>query len=252
MSYLQSHHVVISGGGSGVGAAIASAFAKAGARVTILGRGQSKLDKVASDTGAFGVACDVTDRDGLEEGLGKARMANGPVSIAIANAGAAISVPFDRMTPAELHSMVDVNLVGVFNLWQACLCDMKEQSNGRLIAIASTAGLKGYPYVSGYCAAKHGVIGLTRSVALELAGSNITTNTICPGFVDTPLLDRSVENIVKKTGLSQDAARASLIKHNPQRRFIEVEEVASAALWLASDGARSVNGQNISVNGGEL
>lgn len=252
MNHLEDHHVVISGGGTGVGAATASAFAQAGASVTILGRTQARLDEIAGLNGAFAVSCDVTDLDALDEAMNKARAENGPISIAIANAGMATSTPFARMTKLDLSTMLEVNLVGVFNLWQACLPDLKSRARGRLIAIASTAGLKGYPYVSGYCAAKHGVIGLTRSVALELAPSSITANAICPGFVDTPLLDRSVENIVAKTGLSAMEARENLVQNNPQGRFIETDEVAATALWLASHGARSVNGQAISVNGGEV
>ncbi|MEP1208822.1 MAG: SDR family NAD(P)-dependent oxidoreductase [Rhizobiaceae bacterium] len=252
MSTFADHHVVVSGGGTGVGAAIASAFAKAGARVTILGRRQSSLDAVAKTSGALALACDVTNRETVDRALDKARAVNGATSIAIANAGAASSAPFAKMKPSDLNAMLDVNLNGVFNLWQACLPDLKSRASGRLIAIASTAGLKGYAYVSGYCAAKHGVIGLTRAVALELADSGITANAICPGFVDTPLLNRSVENIVSKTGLSDAEARQSLVQNNPQGRFIEVDEVADTALWLAGDGARSVNGQAISVNGGEV
>ncbi len=245
-------HVVVSGGGTGVGAAIASAFSQAGAKVTIFGRTQSTLDQTARSCGALAVACDVTDRNALNSALDEARETNGPVTVAIANAGAATSASFSSMTQADLNAMLDVNLVGVFNLWQACLPDLKQQQTGRLIAIASTAGLKGYSYVSGYCAAKHGVIGLTRAVALELASSGITANAICPGYVDTPLLDRSVENIMSKTGLSDAQARQNLIQNNPQGRFIEVDEIASTAQWLASDGARSVTGQAISVSGGEI
>ncbi len=244
-------HVVVTGGGTGVGAAVATAFSQAGAKVTIFGRHEEPLIDTANKINATPIACDVTDRDGLDTALTRATAANGPVSISIANAGAALSAPFSTMSSSDLSAMIDVNLVGVFNLWQACLPQLMEQGWGRLIAVASTAGLKGYQYVSGYCAAKHGVIGLTRSVALELARTNITVNAICPGFVDTPLLDRSVENIIQKTGISHRDARQSLMANNPQNRFIEADEVASTALWLAGEGARGVNGQAISICGGE-
>ncbi|MBO6899571.1 MAG: SDR family oxidoreductase, partial [Shimia sp.] len=174
------------------------------------------------------------------------------IEVVVANAGAADSVPFAKMTPGHLTAMLNVNLAGVVNVWQAALPDMQAAGWGRLIAVASTAGLKGYPYVSGYCAAKHGVVGLTRSVAIEMGDSGITANAICPGFVDTPMLDRSIENIVEKTGMSVEKARASLTRGNPQGRFVEVDEVAGAALWLCDDAARSVNGHAMTLSGGEV
>ena len=142
--------------------------------------------------------------------------------------------------------------MGVFNLFQVCLPEMKAQSDGRLIAIASTAGLKGYQYVSAYDAAKHGVVGLCRSLSLELAQDGITVNAICPGFIETPMLERSIDNIVEKTGMSENDARKSLMAGNPQRRFIRADEVAAAAVWLCSDAARSVNGHALSISGGEV
>ena len=142
--------------------------------------------------------------------------------------------------------------MGVFNLFQVCLPEMKAQSDGRLIAIASTAGLKGYQYVSAYVAAKHGVVGLCRSLSLELAQDGITVNAICPGFIETPMLERSIDNIVEKTGMSENDARKSLMAGNPQRRFIRADEVAAAAVWLCSDAARSVNGHALSISGGEV
>jgi len=148
--------------------------------------------------------------------------------------------------------MLNVNLLGVFNLFQVCLPEMKAQSDGRLIAIASTAGLKGYQYVSAYVAAKHGVVGLCRSLSLELAQDGITVNAICPGFIETPMLERSIDNIVEKTGMSENDARKSLMAGNPQRRFIRADEVAAAAVWLCSDAARSVNGHALSISGGEV
>ena len=155
------------------------------------------------------------------------------------------------MTPEALQAMLSVNLIGVSNAWQAALPDMKVAGWGRMIAIASTAGLKGYPYVAAYCAAKHGVVGLTRALSLELAGTGITVNAICPGFIETPMLERSVANIVEKTGMTEDAAREALYAGNPQKRFIQTDEVAGTALWLCSDAARSVNGHALSLSGGE-
>ena len=252
MTDLENKHVVISGGGSGVGAEIAAHFAKAGARVTILGRRESNLQTVASSTGALPIACDVTDAKSVETTLSIAREKHGPIAIAVANAGSAISKPFASMTASDFSSMMDVNALGVFNLWQASLADMKELKWGRMLAIASSAGLKGYPYVAGYCAAKHAVIGLTRALAQELPRTGITVNSVCPGFVDTPLLEESINNIVAKSGMSAEDAAKILKSNNPMQRFITTAEVASTVMWLASNGSGSINGQAVSVNGGEV
>lgn len=243
-----SGHVVISGGGTGVGAETAQQFAAAGYAVTILGRTEATL---RAQSLPYQV-CDVTDADAVAAAFEAARKASGAVTAVIANAGAATSVPFAKMTAADLTAMTDVNLTGVFNVWQAGLADMMAAGSGRMITIASTAGLKGYPYVAGYCAAKHGVVGLTRALALELARTGITVNAICPGFIETPLLERSIATIVEKTGMNAQDAAKSLTKGNPQRRLIQPDEVAATALWLCSDAARSVNGHTLSLSGGEI
>lgn len=245
---IDQKHVVVTGGGTGVGAETAQTLAKAGAKVTIMGRSEAPLKAQNLPY----QLCDVTDADAVRTAFDAARDAHGPIAAVIANAGAADSVPFAKMTPEQLQAMLAVNLVGVSNVWQAALPDMKASGWGRMIAIASTAGLKGYPYVSAYCAAKHAVVGLTRALSLELAGIGITVNAICPGFIETPMLERSIANIIEKTGKTEDEARAALFAGNPQKRFIQTDEVAGTALWLCSEAARSVNGHALSLSGGEI
>lgn len=249
---LSGKHVVVTGGGTGVGAEIARQLSNAGAKVTIIGRRLAPLEDVAEQTGALPMTCDVTDQVALNAALTEAAAANGPVSVAVANAGAADSMPFHKMSAAHFNDAVAVNLTGVFHLWQAALPSMRQAQWGRLIAIASTAGLKGYPYVASYCAAKHGVVGLTRAVAQELGKSGITANAVCPGFIDTPLLQRSVDKITAQTGMSDEAAKKSLLAANPQQRFITIEEVAASVTYLCSDAAASINGHTLTLSGGEI
>lgn len=250
---LTGRHALITGGGTGVGAAIAATLAEAGAAVTLAGRREGPIRDVAETLPkAQALTCDVTQEGSVAALFAAATDTFGPADIVIANAGAAESAPLGKTSLDAWNRMMAVNLTGAFLTAKAALTPMQEQERGRLIFIASTAGLKGYGYVAPYCAAKHGVIGLTRALAQEVARSAVTVNAICPGFTETPLLQNSIDTIVQKTGRSVEDARADLMKSNPQRRFIQPEEVAATALWLCSDPAGSVTGQAISVSGGEI
>ncbi len=248
MTGLAGRTALVTGGGSGSGAAMARAFAAAGARVWISGRMQASLEAVAAAHEAiFPVVADVTD----EASVDRMFEAAGACDIVVANAGAAESAPFAKTATEAWERMIRVNLTGVFLTLRRGLRQMPE-GGGRLIAVASTAGLKGYAYAAPYAAAKHGVVGLVRSLALEVARTPVTVNAICPGFMDTDMTGRSVANIVEKTGRGEQEARAVLAAANPQGRLIDPAEVAQAALWLCGDGASSVNGQAISLSGGEI
>lgn len=248
---LAGKHALVTGGGSGAGAAIARALAGAGANVTISGRNPDALAAVAGAEMRF-VTGDVTKPAEVAAMFAAASAEWGAPAIVVANAGSAASRPFLKTSPSDFAAMVDLNLGGVFATWHAALAPMLAAGWGRLLAVASTAGLKGYPYVAGYCAAKHGVVGLTRALALETAKTGVTVNAICPGYMLTPMLERSLETIMAKTGRPRAEAEAPLLAANPQGRFIEVDEVAAAILWLCSDAAASVTGQAISISGGEV
>jgi NAD(P)-dependent dehydrogenase (short-subunit alcohol dehydrogenase family) len=250
---LDGRHAVVTGGGRGIGAAVATALAAEGARLTLLGRDEACL-KDMLETLPIGqaVRCDVTDEAGVAVAFAAARRAFGPVAILVNNAGAAESAPFVRTSLELLRRMLDVNLIGTFLCSRAALPDMLEAGSGRIVNLASVAGLKGAAYVSAYCAAKHGVIGLTRALALETATKGITVNAVCPSYTDTDMARAAVANIVAKTGRSAADAEMELVRKNPQGRLLRPEEVAATVLWLCAPGSEAITGQAIAIAAGEV
>ncbi|UUX94219.1 SDR family NAD(P)-dependent oxidoreductase [Aquabacterium sp. J223] len=243
-------HAVVTGGGSGIGAAIARALAAEGVRLTLMGRSLERLQALGLP-GAACVAADVGDEASVQRAFAEAAAGHGPVGLLVNNAGQADSAPFNRTDLALWRRMLDVNLTGTFLCTQQVLPGMVERGFGRIVNVASTASLKGYAYVAAYCAAKHGVLGLTRALALEVAKKGVTVNAVCPGYTDTDIVERAVHEITAKTGRSAEQARAELAATNPQRRLVQPDEVAQAVLWLCRRESASVNGQSIAVDGGE-
>ncbi|QKH35181.1 SDR family oxidoreductase [Achromobacter pestifer] len=253
---LAGRHALVTGGARGIGLACARALLQRGARVTLLGRDGAALDAAADSLASLGqvqaVSADIANEASVRAAFAQAEAEFGPVLVLVNNAGQAVSQRFDRTDAALWQSMLDVNLTGTFHCTQAALPGMLQEKWGRVINVASTAGLIGYGYVSAYCAAKHGVIGLTRSLALETAQKGVTVNAVCPGYTETDIVRGAVSNIVDKTGMTPDDARAKLAERNPQGRLVQPEEVAETVAWLALPASASVNGQAIAVDGGEV
>jgi NAD(P)-dependent dehydrogenase (short-subunit alcohol dehydrogenase family) len=253
---LAGRHAVVTGGGRGIGAAIAQALARAGATVSVLGRDAARLAAqvaaLGGDTRAQAVGADVTDEASVRGAFAAVRERFGRVDILVNNAGQAKSALLVKTDLALWRQLIDVNLTGTFLCTREVLPEMTKRGSGRIVNVASTAGLLGYAYVSAYCAAKHGVIGLTRATALEAAKSGVTVNAVCPGYTETEIVQDAIANIVAKTGKSEADARAALVARNPQGRMIQPDEVASAVLWLCLPGSGSITGQAIAVAGGEV
>jgi NAD(P)-dependent dehydrogenase (short-subunit alcohol dehydrogenase family) len=249
-----NRHALLTGGGSGIGAAIALALVAQGVRVTVLGRRLEVLQALvqANPESMHAVCADVADAAQVASAFAEATTRFGPVSILINNAGQASSAPFLKTDAALWQQMLSVNLTGTFVCTQAALPAMLQSGWGRIVNLASTAGLVGYAYVTAYCAAKHGVIGLTQSLALEVAKKGFTVNAVCPGYTETDILRESIANVIAKTGRSEADARAEFAKGNPQGRIVQPQEVADTVLWLCGEGAGAITGQSISVSGGEV
>jgi NAD(P)-dependent dehydrogenase (short-subunit alcohol dehydrogenase family) len=263
-------HALITGGGRGIGLACARALLAQGVEVTIAGRDRATLEAavggllesakagpvpqgpaVGMPRAAFCVL-DVTDEDAVHAAVAAAARQLGPIAILVNNAGQAQPAPFAKTSSRQWQQMLDVNLTGAFHCTQAVLPHMLDAGWGRIVNIASTAGLKGYKYVSAYVAAKHGLIGLTRALAVELATRNITVNAVCPGYTETDIVQDAIANIMQKTGRSEEQARAELAAGNPQQKLVQVEDVANAVAWLCQPSSGAMTGQSIAVAGGEV
>ena len=253
---LDGRHALVTGAARGIGAAIARALAGDGARLTLLGRNAEALQRLAAALPGEGhgiAVADVADEAQVQAAFEAARGARGPLAVLVNNAGQAESAPFAKTSLELWQRMLAVNLTGSFLCCRAALPDLLAAAGrGRIVNVASTAGQKGYAYVAAYTAAKHGVVGLTRSLALELARKGVTVNAVCPGYTETDILRESIANVVAKTGRSEDEARAGFAAGNPQGRIVQPAEVADAVRWLCGDGAAAITGQCISVSGGEV
>ena len=253
---LAGQHAIVTGAGRGIGAAIAHGLVAGGARVTLIGRNLANLQQQRKKLASLGkvqaFTADVSDKNAVSESFSRARNGFGEVSILVNNAGQTESAPFLKTGEELWQRLLAVNLTGTYLCTYAALPDMLHHGFGRIVNIASTAGLTGYPYVTAYCAAKHGVVGFTRALAIELATRNITVNAVCPGYTETDIVTRTVRNIVARTGRSEAEARAALTRFNPQHRLIQPDEVAHTVVWLCLPGSESITGQAIAVAGGEV
>lgn len=252
MGELSGKHAFITGGGTGIGLATARALSAQGATLTFAARNYERVRQAADELGAHAVTVDVADESSVLAAFEDARAKNGPVHILVNNAGVAPSAPLHATDLKLWNETIGINLTGAFLCARAAIGDMYAAKWGRVVNVASIAGLMGGAYISAYCASKHGMIGLTRALAKETAKRGITVNAICPGYVETDIVTRSAQNIASRTQLSEEEARAALYAGNPMGRLISADEVASAIAWLCSMGAAATNGAAIPMSGGEI
>jgi NAD(P)-dependent dehydrogenase (short-subunit alcohol dehydrogenase family) len=247
---LAGRHALITGGGTGIGAATARLLGAEGAKLSITGRRREPLEAIAGEVGGTIAQCDVTDRAAIDRAFADARAANGPIDILVVNAGIAESAPFPKMTRDSWDRIIAANLTAAFDCAQAAIADLLASDNGRLIFIASVASLRGISYAAHYGASKHGLLGLSRSLAAEYAHSSMTVNAICPGYVDTPMTDQSVSRVVEKTGRSEGDARAAITSMNASGRLVDPAGIATLVLTVCLPQSRDINGAALTIDGG--
>ena len=249
-NWLEGRHALITGGGTGIGAACATHLHGAGAKISVLGRRMEPIERTANIVSGTAVQCDVTNRGAVDQAFGEARAANGPIEMLIVNAGIAESAPFHKMTRDSWDRIIATNLTAAFDCAQAAIQDLLASENGRLVFVASVASLKGVPYAAHYAASKHGLLGLMRSLAAEYAKTNLTVNAVCPGYVDTPMTDQSVARVSEITGRSEDQARGAITQMNASGRLVHPDGIATMVLTLCLPQSRDLNGAAVTIDGG--
>lgn len=247
---LEGRHALITGGGSGIGAAAAAELSNAGAKLSLLGRRMGPIQSVAKRTGGAAIQCDVTEAGAIERAFGEAREANGPIELLVVNAGIAESAPFHKMTRDAWDRIIATNLTAAFECARAAIGDLQQSASGRLVFIASVASIRGVPYAAHYSASKHGLLGLSRSLAAEYAKTNLTVNAVCPGYVDTPMTDQRVARVSKITGREESEARSAITNMNASGRLVDPEAVANIILMLCLPLSRDINGAAMTIDGG--
>jgi NAD(P)-dependent dehydrogenase (short-subunit alcohol dehydrogenase family) len=249
-NWLEGRHAFITGGGTGIGAAAATHLRSAGAKISVSGRRLEPLEKIAAIVGGTAFQCDVTDRQQIARAFDEARAANGPIEMLVVNAGIAESAPFHKMKRESWDRIIATNLTAAFDCAQAALPDLLESQNGRLVFVASVASLRGVPYAAHYAASKHGLLGLMRSLAAEYAKTNLTVNSVCPGYVDTPMTDQSIARVSEITGRSEEQSRDAITSMNASGRLVDPDGIATMILTLCLPQSRDVNGAAVTIDGG--
>lgn len=249
-NWLEGRHALITGGGTGIGAAAATHLHAAGAKISVSGRRLEPLQRTAELVGGKAVQCDVTDASQVARAFDEARAANGPIEMLVVNAGIAESAPFHKMTRDSWDRIIATNLTAAFDCAQAAIGDLLNSDNGRLVFVASVASLRGIPYAVHYGASKHGLLGLSRSLAAEYAKTSLTVNAVCPGYVDTPMTDQSIARVQKLTGRSDEESRAAITNMNASGRLVDPKAIAALILTVCLPLSRDINGAALTIDGG--